>query len=175
MDGVLLCDLRATTILTSPYVSDKSGNGHHGAIVWGANPTGVASYSSGVSATGSYAMGSDALSYDDVPVVPPTSGLASSVYENNTAAVTSLPQYDIFAAAAASLGWTTQVLYGVMMFFTAVAMGAAAFIATGSLFGGAIMFVGTLAVASSTTVIPGWLAIVIGLAIFFIVVISRSM
>lgn len=173
--GATKCWFKPITIITSSTIPDLSGSGNHGYITWGSNPVGTSTYTAGVSATGTYAMGSDVLTYTDVPIFTPTTGLGSNVYENNTADVTGLPQYEIFAAAATSLGWTTQVLYAVMMFFTAVAMAAGAFIATGSLFGGAIMFVGTLAVASSTTVIPPWLAIVIGLALFFIIVLSRSL
>ena len=166
--------LRTMSFSSTPYILDLTGNNNYGTIAWGTNPLGTDSYTSGMESAGSLVMGPSSIDPDTEVTIIPVPGVVN-LSGNDAVVVTSLPVYDLVNRAAISLGWTPQVLYGVLMWMTAVAMGAGAFIATGSLFGGGIMLIGTLAVASSTTVIPAWIPIVMGLALFFIVVLSRSL
>ena len=188
-----------TNIIVGSTLPDLSGMGNHGTIVWGTNPTGTGTYTSGIAATGSYVMGSSTIDPDLTPKIIPVPGsvnLSGDPTHTSTPPIIppgynpaaadpmagvdpitpgGLPVYELVNRAAISLGWTANTLYAALMWMTAIAMGAGAFIATGSLLGGGIMLAGTLAVASSTGVIPAWIPIVMGLALVFIVVMSRSM
>ena len=197
--NTLKADIQSYGIISGSTIPDMSGSGNTATIVWGTNPTGLSVSTSGIAATGSYAMGSSTIDPDLTPEIIPVPGsvnLSGDPTHTSTPPIIptgydpaapdpmagvdpitpgGLPVYELVNRAATSLGWTANTLYAALMWMTAIAMGAGAFIATGSLLGGGIMLAGTLAVASSTGVIPAWIPIVMGLALVFIVVMSRSM
>jgi len=123
-------------------------------------------------------LGNTTIDFDYLSGIVPVPGyvnLGGDAGHISTPAIAGLPVYALVEVAASSLGWTANTLYATLMWITGISIGIGAFIATRSLLGGGIMIIGTLAVASSTGVIAGWIPIVMGLALVFITVLSRSM
>ncbi len=161
--GVQQLWYQPTSMYATSNVPDRSGNGNSGVVVWGTNYPGIELTLGGVYSMTAYVPeGSEG---GVTEVFPPPDDLA--MHEGSGATGTGLPLEGLYTRMSTSLGWTLPVSYAVTILIFAVAVGFAAFVASGSALGFAIGFGATAGAggamrdATGATVFPWWIVIII--------------
>jgi len=144
-------------IIIGTTVIDKSGSGNTGTIHWGTNPDGIEVTVLGMKpfeepvAPG----GEEGVPPDVLPV--PTE---LELFEDTDAEVSHLPMYDSVARAAVSLGFSTPVMYSILVIIAAIGVGFGALVATGSVIGFMIGFSLVAITSVGTGLMPWWIIII---------------
>jgi len=156
---------------TDTALPDRSGNGHNGIITWGTNPTGIEITMGAITSSSSTTYG-DGDGEEVLPIVVIMPDVP--LYENTTER-TDMPQYILMKAAADSLGWTTNTLYGYFMIGTAGVMFIAGLVATSVPIIAAAIGLALLGMAGSTGIIaPIIVGAIAVLIIALIVIVKRN-
>jgi len=151
------------TIVIGTTLIDRSGNGRHGTITWGSNPSGIEVSIGGLEPFSSYTAVE--IEEGEIPEVLPTPG---TITPHTEAGVTGegLPLQANFQRAADSLDWSLPVTYTIMFVIVAIVVGVAGLAAAGTTWGFAIgfgstsAFFGTIRDSGGYLVMPIWITIV---------------
>lgn len=168
--GTLRLEYEPTSLISGTTLPDASGNGLTGTITWGSNDS--------IDLTlGAFTSLEEFLaSTGDEEVIPDIFGIPSipNTETPEEAELVDLPAYTIFRDTAASLGWSTVVLYGTAYFILSGAMLFAVMVATGSLLLGGLGAAVLLGVGSSSGVIDGWVPFAVAAVVILIAYLSRN-
>jgi hypothetical protein len=151
------------------YLTDKTGSGYTGLVVQGTNPAGVSVSVGGLSSSAVYMLPGASTNISTVLLQPNLTLFENSSRPGNgTKSDTGqdLPIYDLMVRAAGSLGWTTDVTYGVFILMSGILVGFAAMIAIGTIIGFPIGFGLIVGAGASMGLIP-W---IIGLFMIFVTI-----
>lgn len=140
---------RPTSIIQNNNLPNNTSSSNNGTITWGTNSF-LSVNMTGIQAGSSYIPGGGHITAPQLLGLPPALS-----YENPVPDVT-MPWYDLFLPAANSIGWTTNILYGVMMLFAASLIGVGVLIATGSSLLAAVGCAVAIAMGCSTGMLGWW-------------------
>jgi len=162
--GVQKLRYEPNTMVLGTSLTDRSGSGNTGTIVWGANPVGFELTFGGIYPIEGYTP-SGAGDGEIPEVFPPPEELI--LIEDAAATGTGLPMEGIMTRFATATDWSLPVAYAVIILIFATAVGFGVFIASGSPLGFAIGYRitagmgGSMRDATGATVFPWWIAIVV--------------
>jgi len=143
------------TMINPTNLPDRSGWGNTGTINWGTNPAGLEVTISGTLSYDTYTVPEG----EDIEILPPPTDL--ELFEDTSATGADLPMYASVSAAATAVGWTTPIMYSVLMLIFSIGFGFAGMIAVGTIWGFVIGFGTTLtAAAVGTGMIAPWVVLI---------------
>lgn len=167
VSDTLLITYQPAALYTNPTLNDLTGTAQDGTITWGSNAdldiavSGVGSYASTVNTSAVY---NDSVGDYVTPITQPDNWYA-------TGSIT-LPFYDTFNSAAASIGMTTQTLYVWVILGLAAGAGIALVVFTGSPMLAAVACGIIIAAGVNSAVLSAWMLytyILLALGILYVV------
>lgn len=154
--GPVACWFEPNSMPSAGNLPDRSGNGNTGTMTFG-NPSWAEVTVGGILPISAYVAPGGALDEPPEVLLSPTD---LELFEDTSVTGEGLPLYESVSRAADSMGWSTPVLYSILILIVCATIGLAGFVASGSIIGFSVGFGVTAAAAGGTGVFPWWIAMV---------------
>ncbi len=164
VSGSLVAWYEPNTMISGTVLTDRQGGDENGSISWGSNNGDLTATLGALESVESFT--SPASDITEAPDVSPSPAI--DWHGNTGADMSEKIGYDSVSKMAESLGMPVQRAYGVFALFVAIALGFAAAIAVGSMWGFTVLFGLTVGTASTADYLPLWMAMTAILFAFFL-------